>query len=211
MNNQPEKHSVEFLYREYYHVLIEFIRRAFPYLSVQDAEDLIQALFEALQRRGTTILGNCSLESLKRHAVRLAIALIRARNAFKRGSGKVSSLDYAMEAFGLNLAKEGEPDQQLHLQAVQQLQMVDRVIEETMPRLSDRELILIRHIRRWAPVELSSDELRQELTPFERLVFLPVRRETTLEEAESYICRQISRSKSSLQEKLRETRDSLGF
>lgn len=210
MKHTTSDHTVEFLYRQYQAILVDYVRRAFPYLSAQDAEELIQDLFVVLQRRGTTILGDCSLESLKRHAFRLAIALLRARRALKRGAGKVSSLDHALETIGFEPASKAmEPEPGQILQAVHQLEIADRVIKEAFPMLSEREVILVRHIRRWAPVELTLQELALELTPMQRQRFLPVRRNTSLEEAEVYIVRQISRSKASLQEKLREVRASL--
>ena len=206
MKNKSSNHSVEALYRQYHPVLVEFIRRKFPYLSVQDAEDLIQALFEAFQRLGTKILGDCSLESLKRHAFRLAIALIRARKAIKRGEGKVSSLDSALEAIGW----EPVAVHTGYLETVEELEFVDRVLAEVKPILSERELILARIIYGNLPDELSIIEIRMEMTPMERQRFLPVRRDITLEEAEVYILRQISRSKASLQQKLIEVRAAMG-
>jgi hypothetical protein len=211
MKNNSSNHSVESLYLEFYSTLVGYIHGRYPDFA-GNAEDIVQNLFVNLQKRGTVILGECTLRRLKKHARRQALHMIREKKTQKRGEGELTSLDQALETIGFEpVAKEGEPDQELNLQAVQQLEMADRVIELAKPHLSDRESILLGHIRNWAPVELSLDELFQELSPIQRQRFLPVRRDTTLAEAEIYIIRQISRSKASLQQKLRETRDSMGF
>lgn len=130
--------------------------------------------------------------------------MARKRDADKRGGGTVTSLEQALEEKGFEpVSEETDSSQERILQAVNLLKIADRVIEETLPLLVERELILVRHIRKWVPVELSLEELALELTPMERQRFLPVRRETSSEDAEKFIVRQISRSKASLQQKLR--------
>lgn len=76
--------TVESLYREFHSILIGYVAGCFPAFSFQDSEDVVQNLFVYLQKRGTGILGDCSLASLKRHASREGIALVRERRAAKR-------------------------------------------------------------------------------------------------------------------------------
>lgn len=76
-------------------------------------------------------------------------------------------------------------------------------------RLSDREQILLKHIRRLLPVDLNPTELAEELEPLERRRFLPLKNPVPPAEMNALVVRQISRSKASLELKLRNVRDSL--
>lgn len=209
MEHKPNCQSVEALYLEFSSILVGSVHRHSPDLA-SEAEDVVHNVFTKLQCRGTSILGDCSLASLLRHTRREAWSMARKRDADKRGGGTVTSLEQALEEKGFEpVSEETDSSQERILQAVNLLKIADRVIEETLPLLVERELILVRHIRKWVPVELSLEELALELTPMERQRFLPVRRETSSEDAEKFIVRQISRSKASLQQKLRDVRFSL--
>lgn len=211
MKNKSSNHSVESLYRQFQPILVVYVQVAFPGFSVQDAEDVVQNLFVTLQRRSTSILGDCSLESLKKHAFRHALDFVRRKKAVKRGSDQTSSLEAALEAAGLEPSSdEQESEQERYLWTLDSLDAANRIIDVAIPLLPERELILVRHIRRWAPLDLSIPDLSELLTAFERIRFLPIKGPPSLEEAEELVRRQISRSRASLHQRLREIRDSMG-
>ena len=212
MNDQPQKHTVDSLYRQFQAILVRYVQGAFPRFSVQDAEDVVQNLFVTLQRRDTSILGDCSLEALKKHARRHALDFIRRKRAGKRGAGQTSSLDAALDAVGFEASSdEQESEQERYVKTIDSLDAAYRIIDVAIPLLPERELILVHYIRRWAPVDLSVADLSDLLTPGERLRFLPVTRPSSLEEADGLVVRQISRSKAGLHRCLREIRDSMGI
>ncbi len=212
MKDQPQKHTVDYLFRHFQPILVGYVHRAFPKLSIHDVEDVVQNLFVTLQRRNTSILGDCSLDSLKKHARRHALDFNRRNNAGKRRADKTSSLEAALDAVGLKPSSdEQESEQERYLRTLDSLESANRIIDIAIPLLPERELILVWHIRRWAPVDLSAADLSEILTPSERLRFLPVRRPSTLEETDELVLRQISRSKASLHQRLREIRDSMGI
>ncbi len=211
MKHTTSDHTVDSLYRQFQAILVGFVQGAFPRFSVQDAEDVVQNLFVSLQRRDTSILGDCSLEALKKHARRHALDFHRRKEAGKRGAGKTSSLDVALEAGFEPSSADRESEQERYLQGLHTREVANRIIDVTIPHLLERELILVKYIRRWAPVDLSVVELSDLLTPSERLLFLPVRRQSSLEEVDDLVVRQVSRSKANLHRRLREVRDSMGI
>lgn len=195
-------HDVEALYRAFYQLLLAFLKATFPYLTNEEIEDILQDLFVRIQRRGTTILGEQSLESLKKHAKREAIDFLRKRDAAKRGRKVLSSLDEALErGFDVPTVDPGGLNETL--------EQADHVISTALPLLSEREAILIRHIRSVAPYEMSVSELASQLNPAERNRFLPVRRSFSQSEADALILMQVSRSRSALWKRLRQIRDIL--
>jgi DNA-directed RNA polymerase specialized sigma24 family protein len=210
MKHTTPEHTVEYLFRQFQPILVGYVLGAFPRFSVQNTEDVVQNLFVTLQRRDTRILGDCSLESLKKHAYRHALDFIRREEADKRGADKTSSLDVALDAGFEPISDEQEPEQERYLRTLDSLDEANRIIDVAIPLLPERELILVQHIRSWAPMDLSVADLSDLLTPSERLRFLPTRRPTSLEEGDDLVVRQISRSKASLHRRLREVRDSMG-
>lgn len=196
--------TIESLYREFQPILTGYVAGCFPAFSFQDSEDVVQNLFVNIQKRGTRILGDCSLASLKRHASRQGIALVRERRAAKRHCEGMCSLDEAMELFGF----EGSAVSDSYQGYFQELEMIDRVMD-CLPHLSEREQILLKHIRKWLPLDLNPTELAKELKPLEHLRFIPLKISGSQEQMDALVVRQISRSKASLQQKLRKALHSL--
>lgn len=196
------------MYKEHFTTLVNYVKKKFPRLSSHDAEDIVQDFFVKLQKRGTGILGDGSLESLKKHVYRTVLDQIRGLRAIKRGSDKITSLDQALESIGFEApSDDSEARLELYLHMLDQLEFVNRILDHAIPLLPERELILLEIIRKWLPTDLCLTEIYELLSPENRHRFLPSRVEFASEDAEFLILRQVSRSKASLHQKLRKVRD----
>lgn len=195
-------HDTGRLYRDYRNQLFGALRARFDpsSLSDQDLEDILQDLFEELQKRKSRITAQQTFGSLLTRVHRDALDFLRRRNS-QKGGGKIrSSLELALETGidfpALNLTPKLEA-----------LEMADLVIAASIPGLSERELILIRHIRAAAPYsEMSLMDLATSLSEEQRSRFLPVRRKLSAQDETTFIVRQVSRSRSSLWRRLRSVR-----
>lgn len=218
MNELTRNQSVESVYTEFYKPLVGYVHGRFSKISKFAEEVATDAFVDFVKYRAKN--GNKDVwNALKRCACHRAISLIRREEAIKRGGRNLVSLEALMDAgFEPDAVLAGservfslEPEQVEQLQYTDQLVLVDRVLEVAIPKLLEKELILVRHIRRWAPVELTLSELVEELSPLERLRFLPVHRRSLHMDPSDFVLREVGRSRGRLQRQLREIRSEMGI